>query len=63
MEQVVVIMNNVVYAIGAGGVGHLLLWALLSAATLTATLMITVGMLEELPGIIRDVWNRSFTRR
>ena len=56
-------MNHVAYAMGAGGVGHLLLWALLSAAALTATLMITVGMLEELPGIIRDVWNRSFTRR
>ena len=55
-------MNNVMYAIGAGGVGHFLLWALLSAATMTATLMITVGMLEELPDIIRDVWNRSFTR-
>jgi hypothetical protein len=57
------VMNNVMRAIGAGGVGHFFLWALLSAATMTATLMITVGMLEELPGIIRDVWNRSFTRR
>jgi hypothetical protein len=56
-------MIQLVHTIAGEGVGHILLGALLIAATLTGTLMIAVGMLEELPGIIRDVWSRSFTRR
>ena len=52
-------MTQLVHTIGKD-IGPILLWALLCGATLTATLMIAVGMFEELPGIIRDVWDRSF---
>ena len=52
-------MNQLLHTIGKD-VGQILLWTLLCGATLTGTLMIAVGMFEELPGIIRDVWNRSF---
>jgi hypothetical protein len=56
-------MIKLVQAITSPSVGHILVDGLLAVATLTATLMIAVGMAEELPGIIRDVWNRSFSRR
>jgi hypothetical protein len=56
-------MNPLVYTIRGESIGHLLVWGLVCAATLTGTLMITVGMFEELPGMFRDVWSRSFTRR
>jgi hypothetical protein len=56
-------MIKLVHTITSQGVGHILVDGLLAVATLTGTLMIAVGMAEELPGIIRDVWNRSFTRR
>jgi hypothetical protein len=42
---------------------HVLLWTLIGTATLTGTLMIVVGMYEELPGIIRGTWSRSFKNR
>jgi hypothetical protein len=58
MKQVIA-MNQLVHTIGRD-VGQVLLWTLLCGATLTGTLMIAIGMFEELPGIIRDVWNRSF---
>ena len=52
-------MTQLVHTIGKD-IGEILLWALLCGATLTGTLMIAIGMFEELPGIIRDVWDRSF---
>jgi hypothetical protein len=52
-------MNQLVHTIGRD-IGQFLLWALLCGATLTGTLMIAVGMFEELPRIIRDVRDRSF---
>ena len=42
---------------------HVLLWMLIGGAMLTATLMIAVGMFEELPGIIRGTYDRSFKNR
>jgi hypothetical protein len=40
-------------------IGTLLVWMLISAAALTGTLMIVVGMFEELGEIVRDAWPRS----
>jgi hypothetical protein len=37
----------------------LLAWTLLSVAALTGTLMIAVGMFEELAEIFRTVWTQS----
>ena len=39
---------------------HVLLWTLVGGATLTGTLMIAVGMYEELLTIIHSTWHRSF---
>ena len=38
---------------------HLLLWTLVGGAALTGTLMIAVGMFEELMHVVRSGWNRS----
>jgi hypothetical protein len=37
-------------------------WALLIVAAFVGTLMVGVGMIEELPPIISDTWSRMFTR-
>jgi hypothetical protein len=42
---------------------HVLLWMLVGGAALTGTLMVAIGMYEELPGIIQGTWNRSFKHR
>lgn len=39
---------------------HVLLWMLIASAALTGTLMIAIGMYEELPGIIQGTLSRSF---
>jgi hypothetical protein len=39
---------------------HVLLWTLVASAALTGTLMIAVGMYEELADMIRGTWSRSF---
>jgi len=35
-------------------------WGFVVLAGLTGTVMVAVGMLEEMPGMISDVWTRSF---
>jgi hypothetical protein len=41
---------------------HVLLWTLVGGAALTGSLMIAVGMYEELLNIVRGAWNRSVKR-
>ena len=44
-------------------IAHVLLWTLVGGAALTGTLMIAVGMYEELVGVIHSPWNRSLKHR
>jgi hypothetical protein len=44
-------------------VGLLLAWVVLMLAALVGTTMVAVGMVEELPGIVRNALRRSFNGR
>jgi hypothetical protein len=44
-------------------VGLLLAWVVLMLAALVGTTMVAVGMIEELPGIVRNALSRSFKGR
>ena len=39
-----------------------LAWAMLILAGVVGTMMVVVGMLEELPSIVRAAWNRSLRK-
>jgi hypothetical protein len=41
-------------------IASVLEWGFVVVTGLIGTVMIAVGMLEEMPGIISDVWSRSF---
>jgi hypothetical protein len=46
-----------------GEVNMSMLWLILITAAVVGTIMVVLGMFEELPAIIRDVARRSFRQR
>jgi hypothetical protein len=44
-------------------IGMLLAWALLTAAALAGTTMVVVGMIEEVPSIVKSTLRRTMNRQ
>jgi len=42
---------------------HIVAWVLVIAGAVIGTLMVAGGMLEELPGLLRDLFIKRLTRR